>query len=213
MFSDRMFTELLHAIVELGLPVAALSWLLFYRLYSRGQLARDADSKTIGASLKAMRKAEKGSAETSDSVLHTKWMKFGGGFYGVAAAWTLIYIEASGIIGVIVHPSVLKEMFDNGLVAFVTNQITGQISTFVDAAIWFSWWPGKGHGPIAWLVVAYIAYAAGLNLARYETGFGSRVVELDSRTRWRSLVPFRKKSAGRSVEEVGDSPGPPSGRD
>jgi hypothetical protein len=137
-------------------------------------------------------------------------MKFGGGFYGVAAAWTLIYIEASGIIGVILHPSVLKKMFDNGLVNLLTNQISGQVNTFVDAAIWFSWWPGKGRNLVVWLAVAYVGYVGGLKLARYETGFGSRVIALDSRARWRSLVPFRKERAEISKDEGGDQLGPPS---
>ncbi len=207
MFSDRTLNELLHAILELGLPVAVLSWLLFYRLYSRGDLARDADHKAIDASLKTMRKTEKESAQTSDSVLHTKWMKFGGGFYGAAAAWTLIYMEASGIIGAILHPSVVKQMFQNGLVSLITQQITGQITNLVDAAIWFTWWPDKGHGPIIWLAVAYVAYIAGLNLARYEMGFGSRVVELDSRARWRSLIPFRKERVEASSDEGADRSG------
>ena len=204
-------SDLPLAILELGLPVTALTWLLFYRLYSRGQLARDADHKTIDASLKQIRKVEKNSKETSDSMLHAKWMKFGGGFYGVAAAWTLIYIEASGIVGVILHPSVIKETFQKGLGDLIANQISGQITTLVDAAIWFSWWPDKGHGPIVWLAVAYVAYIAGLNLARYETGFGSRVVELDSRARWRSLIPFRKERVEVSNDEGEDQLGPPSG--
>jgi hypothetical protein len=163
------------------------------------------------ASLKTIRKAEKESKEKSDSVLHSKWMKFGGGFYGVAAAWTLIYIEVSGIINVVFHPSVVKDVFNNGLVSFITNQITGQIATLVDAATWFSWWPGKGHSPVVWFVVAYVAYIAGLNLARYETGFGSRVVELDSRARWRSFIPFRKERAEMSNDEGEDRSDPPSG--
>lgn len=204
-----MSTELLHAIFELGLPVAALTWLLFYRLYSRGELVRDADHKAIDASLKEIRKTEKESKETSDSLLHAKWMKFGGGFYGVAAAWTLIYIEASGIVGVILHPSVLRDMFRNGIVHLIVQQITGQVTTLIDAAIWFTWWPDKGHGPILWFVVAYVAYMAGLNLARYEIGFGSRVVELDSRARWRSLVPFRKSRDEAVKEEGGNRIGPP----
>ena len=204
-------SELPLAILEIGLPVTALSWLLFYRLYSRGELARDADRKSIDERLKAMRKAEKESKKTSDSVLHSKWMKFGGGFYGVAAAWTLIYIEGSGIVSVILHPSVIKEMFQKGLGDLIANQIFGQIATLVDAATWFSWWPGKGHSPIAWFVVAYVAYIAGLNLARYETGFGSRVVELDSRARWRSFIPFRKERAEMSNDEGEDRLDPPSG--
>lgn len=187
-----MMSELLHAVLELGLPVAAMSWLLFYRLYSRGELARDASHKSIDASLKEIRKAGKASKETSDSILHAKWMKFGSGFYGVAAAWTLIVIEASGVIDVIAHPSTLEKMFRNGPGDFVAKQISNQVTTLVDVAIWFSWWPGNGHGPVAWVVVAYVAYVAGLNLARYETHFGSRVVGLDSRSQWRAWIPFGK---------------------
>lgn len=190
-----MLSELPRAILEIGLPVAVLSWLLFYRLYSRGELARDADRKAIGASLKSIRKAQKESRATSDSLLHAKWMKFGGGFYGVAAAWTLIYIEASGVVGVIAHPSTVPDMFRNGIGGFIAQQISGQVSTFVDAATWFNWWPGRGHDPIVWFGVAYVAYIAGLELARFETRIGSRVVELDSRERWLSMTPFRKARA------------------
>lgn len=203
-----MLSELPHAIFEIGLPVAVLSWLLFYRLYSRGELARDADRKAIGASLKSMRKAQKESKETPDSLLHAKWMKFGGGFYGVAAAWTFIYINASGVIGVILHPSTVQDMFRNGIGGFISQQITGQIDTFVDAATWFSWWPGKGHDLIVWFAVAYAAYIAGLELARFETGFGHRVVELDSRECWLSMIPFRKDRNEAVKEERGDQAGP-----
>jgi hypothetical protein len=201
-----MLSELPRAILEIGLPVAALSWLLFYRLYSRGELARDADRKAIGANLKSIRKAQKESRSTSDSLLHTKWMKFGGGFYGVAAAWTLIYIEASGIVGVVLHPSTVQDMFRGGIGGFIAQQISGQVSTFVDAAIWFNWWPGRGHDPLVWFGVAYVAYIAGLELARFETRIGSRVAELDSRERWASMVPLRKASALAAKEEEGARP-------
>jgi hypothetical protein len=197
-----MLSELPRAILEIGLPVALLSWLLFYRLYSRGELARDADRKAIGASLKSIRKAQKESKQASDSLLHAKWMKFGGGFYGVAAAWTLIYIEASGAVGAIAHPSTVQDMFRNGIGGFIAQQISGQVSSLVDAAIWFTWWPGRGHNPIVWFGVAYAAFIAGLELARFETRIGSRAVELESRERWASMVPFRKARAD-AVDEKG----------
>jgi len=198
------FYELLRAILELGLPVAALSWLLFYRLYSRGVLARDADHKTIGASLKTIRKEQKESEDKPDSLMEGKWMKFGGGFYGVAAAWTLLYIEASGIVDIVAHPSSLLKMFDKGIGGFIAQKISGQVTTFVDAATWFSWWPGRGHSPVVWFVVAYVAYLAGLNLARRETGLGHHVVALDSRAWWRSQVPFAKRRA--PVDDDGADP-------
>jgi hypothetical protein len=190
-----MLSEFLRAAFELGVPVAALSWLLFYRLYTRGVLARDADHQTINASLKTIRNEEKESEETPDSLAHAKWMEFGGGFYGVAAAWTLIYIEASGIVEIILHPSVLLEMFHKGIGEFIAHKISDQVTSFVDAATWFSWWPGRGHGPVVWFVVAYGAYLVGLNLARYETGIGRRAIALDSRAWWRSLVPFPRQRA------------------
>lgn len=206
---SSMLPELLRAILELGLPVAALSWLLFYRLYSRGVLARDADRKAIHENLKTIRKEQKESKEKPDSLVHAKWMKFGGGFYGVAAAWTLIYNEASGIVGVVLHPSVVLKMFDNGIGDFIEQKISSQVTSLVDAATWFSWWPGHGHSPVVWLAVAYVAYIAGLNVARYESGFGSRVVELDSRAWWRSLVPFPRARAETVKEGSGDQLHPP----
>jgi len=204
-----MLSEFLRAALELGLPVAALSWLLFYRLYSRGELARDAGHKAIHANLKEIKNAQKVSDEPSDSLLHAKWMKFGGGFYGVAAAWTLLFIEASGIVDVMAHPSRVEQMFRNGPGDFLAKQIAGQVTTLVDASIWFAWWPGKGQGPLVWVAVAYVAYLAGLNLARYETGFGSQVVGLDSRARWRVLNPFHRSRSERSKKKAETSRAPP----
>jgi hypothetical protein len=181
-----MLLYFLRATVELGLPVAALSWLLFYRLYHRGELARDADRKAIRESLKLIRSEAKKSKTPSDSVLHAKWMRFGGGFYGVAALWTLVVMEASGIIGAIADPSSLEGMFHGGLVEFGVNLLVNQLTSFVQALVWFSWWSGEEHHVFGWIAVAYIGYIVGLNLARHETVLGRRLVGLDRRGRLRS---------------------------
>jgi len=187
-----MLSELLRATFELGLPVAALSWLMFYRLYCRGELARDADRSAIRMSLREIRKETKQSQEHADSMLHAKWMKFGGGFYGTAAVWTLFVIEASGVAGTIAHPSGLEAMLSNGPARLIANWVGNQISTLIQAALWFAWWPEKGESPVVWVLIAYAAYLAGLNIARYENRLGGRIVGLDSRARWRSLVARRK---------------------
>ncbi|MGA9335638.1 MAG: hypothetical protein WBV39_15265 [Rudaea sp.] len=182
-----MLTYLLRATFELGLPVAALSWLLFYRLYSRGELARDADRKAIESSLKQVVEASKKSDTPADSVLHAKWMKFGGGFYGVAALWTLIVIEASGVLGTLADPSsTLKAMFSHGLIEFIVSLLVNQFTTFVQALIWFNWWPDKQHDLAVWVAVAWLGYLAGLNLARHETTFGHRVTSWHWRAQLRS---------------------------
>jgi hypothetical protein len=188
-FAARIATMLfflLRVTVELGVPVAALTWLLFYRLYHRGELARDANHKAIRSSLKAMKAAAKESKTPADSVLHAKWMRLGGGFYGVAALWTLVVMEAGGIVNAIVEPSSVEDMFRGGVVDFGVNLLVGQITTFVQALVWFTWWSGNEHHVFGCIAIAYLGYLAGLNLARRETAVGSRLVGLDWRARVRS---------------------------
>ncbi len=180
--------NLLHAIFELGLPVAALSWLLFYRLYSRGELARDADRKAIRAGLKQIRQESKTSKAPADSILQKKWMRFGGGFYGVAALWTLIVIEVGGALSAIAHPSSIGDMFRGGLIDFVVNWVVNQFSTFLQALLWFNWWAVRGSSQGACFVVALIGYTAGLELARYEHAIGNRLAGWDWRAQLRARL-------------------------
>lgn len=177
---------LLRAVFELGLPVAALSWLLFYRLYSRGELARDADRKALSLGLKRIKRASKTKDAPSDSLLHKKWMKLGGGFYGVAALWTLLVMETGGIVKAIVHPSSIENWFRDGVVEFIINWVVGQFTTFMQAFLWFSWWPDGRHEMFGWVAVALVGYLAGTRLARYETTFGSRLIDWHWRTQLRS---------------------------
>lgn len=179
---------LLQAVVELGLPVAGLSWLLFYRLYSRGELDRDADHKTIRTSLRQIRKATKASPDHGGNLLHAKWMKFGGGFYGVAALWTLIVLEGGGLLNLILHPSSIEGMFKGGLVDFAVNWLVNQFTTIVQAFTWFSYWPRESGGFFGWIAVAYAGYLLGLNLARREAALVNRLVGFDWRARVRNYL-------------------------
>jgi hypothetical protein len=203
-----MLLDLLRATVELGLPVAALSWLFFYRLYSRGELARDADHKAIRSGLKQIRAESKRSQTPADGILHTKWMKFGGGFYGAVALWTIIVLEAGGVVSMIAHPSSIEEMFRGGLVEFIVSLLTSQITTFVQAFTWFTWWSGRGHDPLVWIVVAYAGYIAGLNLARRETALGDRLAGLDWRARLRSWFGGRKDIRAQAPNRIDPVRGP-----
>lgn len=185
--------NLLRAIIELGLPVAALSWLLFYRLYNRGELARDADHKTIRSSLKQIKTSSKNGDKQADHILHKKWMKFGGGFYGVAALWTLIVIEVSGVVSVIAHPSRnIESMFEGGVINFIVGWAFGQVTTFVQAITWFNWWAGKGQSIVFWFLAAMAGYFAGQELARHETALGQRLVDWDWRVQLQTWFGGRK---------------------
>lgn len=183
----------LDAIVELGLPVATLSWLLFYRLYSRGELDRGADHKTIRAGLKQIRKSAKRAGKAHDSILHHKWMRFGGGFYGVAAVWTLIVMEVSGIVSTLLHPQQLEAMFNGGIIGFVVNLLVNQFLTFMSALTWFTYWSNGHHDLFTQLAVAYGCYILGLNVARLEVPGANRWVEMD----WRAELRGAFRNTGR----------------
>lgn len=72
--------------------MAMLSWFLFAQLYDSGDMDRDADRKAIKSKLKSV-KTNKSSGEC----IHESWMKFGSGFYGLAALWTFVAIEATDL--------------------------------------------------------------------------------------------------------------------
>jgi hypothetical protein len=96
-----MIVDILKAIIELGLPLALLSWLIFMRLFISGELDRQSDRKGIERGVKKIKASFKGEkkrtfAEKSKTdLVFEKWMYFGSGFYGLAALWTLVVIEVS----------------------------------------------------------------------------------------------------------------------
>jgi hypothetical protein len=200
-------SDFLIAVVELGLPIAALSWLLFNRLYSRGDLARDADRKAIRAGLKQIKSETKKSQAPADSILHAKWMRFGGGFYGVAALWTLIVIETGGLAAFVAHPSSLEAMFKDGVIGFLVNLVVNQFTGFLQALLWFNWWSARGHNSVTWIAVAWFAYLGGLNLARRETALGSQLVGFDWRAQLRSRL-----GGSRDDERAAADRDPPAAR-
>ena len=179
-----VLSHILVAVLQLGLPVAAISWMLFYRLYVTGELPRDADKKAIRKGLKQIRKASKKAATRSSNLLHNKWMKFGGGFYGVAALWTLLVMEGQGVVQTVEHPGSLVGMFDDGIVDFVVQMLTNQITTFVNALVWFGFWAER-VGFFTGVLVAYGGYALGLRASRYEFGLATQVLAMDWRVQLR----------------------------
>ena len=55
-----MIVDLLKAIIELGLPLALLSWLIFMRLFISGELDRQSDRKGIERGVKKIKASFKG---------------------------------------------------------------------------------------------------------------------------------------------------------
>ena len=138
-----MIVDLLKAIIELGLPLALLSWLIFMRLFISGELDRQSDRKGRERGVKKIKASFKGEKKRTfaekykTDLVFEKWMYFGSGFYGLAALWTLLVIEVSELIGFVFNFPGLDALFGDGLIAFLFNFAMNQLSNLISAFVWF----------------------------------------------------------------------------
>ncbi len=160
-----ILVEVLEAIFKLGLPVLVLSWLLIHRQYQTGEIAADADRQTVKSSLKKIRKAWRKDKKGRYNLIENKWMRFGGGFYGITALTTFILIELGEAVDFVVNISGVGKLLEDGLLNFVVNLLVNQFQNFIAAIIWFAYWGDDDRSIVVWIAVPYASYLLGLNLA------------------------------------------------
>ncbi len=164
------------ATIQIGLPLTAMSWLMFNWLYGAGQLPREAGHKAIRDHLDSLRKHHKTSKTRRGNYLYRQWMLFGGGFYGLSVLWTLLVIETLELIGFIVDFD-MQALLADGVIAMLISFALAQLGNIVSALLWFGYWPDNGGAIIPWVVMAYAGYLYGIHLAR----------ERQTLHRWRDL--------------------------
>ena len=96
--------------------------------------------KALQAELKTLSKDKENRVKKGDPI-HNKWMKFGGGFYGVVAMLTLLVIEWSDIKGF--GLSGFREIFNNfgieKLIELVIDMVISSILIrFEVDVLWFN---------------------------------------------------------------------------
>ncbi len=157
--------SLIKSVLFLGFPVLLIGWFLLGRLYKSGRLDRDATGKRLKVALEKIK--EETSADKSDR-LQSQLMKFGGGFYGVTALWTLIVQELTDLVRFASNlAEELARIFADGIIDLVVNLLVNQFTNFVTAILWFAFWPDQtGSSTIVVLAIAYAGYLVGLRLAR-----------------------------------------------
>lgn len=162
-----MLYEFVEALIRAGLPVALLSFVLVYWSLHRGHLTETSSMKALKQELKQLRKNKKERAKTGDP-LHNKWMKFGGGFYGVIAMLTLIVIEWSDVKQLSLNG--LQAIIDDIGIGLVIDLVIESFKNFIAAMIWPLYWMDEIDTNRIWLwfIAAYAGYSGGTNLARYQ---------------------------------------------
>jgi hypothetical protein len=107
-----MIAEIFRAALFAGLPVGVVSYLLFWWALRSEYLERTTNlkhfakevsrlSKMHSKNKKKNRNDKKGKESEAGGVkmnpVHNKWIKFGGGFYGVVALMTFVIVETGEI--------------------------------------------------------------------------------------------------------------------
>jgi len=95
--------------------------------------------------------------------LHSKWMQFGGGFYGVVAVFTYLLIELAEVRDFVAN---FADLFRGGLIGMVVNFFIESLRNFIAAIAWPAYWLGRISGdPWMWVLGAYGGYWLGSKLA------------------------------------------------
>ena len=162
-----MLTDVLEAVVKIGLPVMLLAYILLRQLYQAGTLDPCDDEKTVDKQLGKLRKDK--DSKVQSNLLQAKWMQFGGGFYGLAALWTFAVIEVFQFIGFVRNFPGFEALFKNGVINLAVDIFVNQIQNLVAAFVWFTYWAPHGSTIGWWILVAYVSYLLGMYLARATT--------------------------------------------
>ncbi len=162
-----MLIDVIKAILFVGIPIGAFSFLMLYYAYFKGYLSTEVELKYAFKNPDAQQSTLSKKHKKNLVFLHSKWVTFGGGFYGLIALLTFIVIELLQIINFWLS----VEGWHDITALFTLNSL---ISMFIDsllnmlkAAIWFTYWPSilSTENYIVWILIAYIGYRFGAKFA------------------------------------------------
>lgn len=166
-----MVTEILEALLKAALPLGVFSFLMFRWSLKSGRLQGGKDHRALRVEMKALRKTTKSKKAKSRNPLHNKWMKFGGGFYGLVGLWTFLVIEALEIYDFVTGyegmDSLAQTISATSFIGLAMEFLVNSFKNFITAIIWPGYWPNVLDSQRIWIwaIMAYVGYRIGLKLA------------------------------------------------
>ena len=151
------------------LATATISFVLFFALLKQPNGAALASQKKQSKAEKQALKAELKEEQWSwHNMIMSKWMAFGGGFYGVIAVLTYVVVEFWELVDFFTSESTLWSTLTNIGVGDVVNLFVNSLMNFITAIAWPAYWLKKiDPYPVwVWFLVAYAGYTAGQFLAK-----------------------------------------------
>jgi hypothetical protein len=163
-----MNMDLVKAIFFAGLPVQIFTFIMVYYAYHKGYLSSDVNIRDAFKDKKQPDKKLSKANKKNLLFLHSKWITFGGGFYGLLALLTFIYIEIEQTVQFLITATGWQSFANlltfDAIIAIIIESFVNMIK----ALLWFSYWPDviDMQNIAIWFIAAYIGYRFGANLAQ-----------------------------------------------
>lgn len=163
-----MSMDLVKAIFYAGLPVLIFTFLMVYYAYHKGYLTSDV---TIRDVFKDKKNPDRKLSKTNKKnllFLHSKWITFGGGFYGLISLLTFIYIELEQTLQFLIHATGWQSFVNLLTFEAILGMIIESFINMIKSLLWFSYWPNvfEMENIAIWFIASYIGYRFGANLAQ-----------------------------------------------
>ena len=157
--------EYIEAAIKLAIPVMMMSWWVHSWLVRNGLVDPKSSQKETEEAVKNIRKSDEQASSDTGDFWTRRWLKFGGGFYGLTALWTFVVIEIKDFFWLITHPQQAIELLSSGFVNVLVAFLQNQAMNFVQAFTWIVNWSGHGFSLI-WFFAAYGGFYVGMKLAK-----------------------------------------------
>jgi len=163
-----MVTEAIWALLLAGLPIGLFTLAIVWWGLRNGYFPGTNDARALERELKAMKKEQVKPAEDKRSLLHKKWAKFGGGFYGIVAFFTYLVVEVTEITTMIINFGGFLDFLKKLDMGVIVSVFVEAITNFITAMVWPVYWMDRiDTSQIGfWFAAAYSGYWLGLHLAR-----------------------------------------------
>ena len=165
-----MIVEILKALFLAGIPVALISYYFVSKTTSKMPL-KASKSKEMTQELKAVQLHSKPEENKLTSMLHQKWLKFGGGFYGLLAFITYLHIELYQVIEFLQNFNGFADFIENIGFVMILNFFIEAIMNLVTAFVWPIYW--TKFLPIGslwvWIFVSFVCYSTATKFALHQS--------------------------------------------
>lgn len=204
-----MLLELLRAIAAAGLPVGLVAyglvwWSLRHGYIGPSDSVREVEqrfkqvSKEKAAARKNRKRASRHAGKQVEqpralapsggpgmNPVHAKWLKFGGGFYGVVGLLTYGVVELRELRDFLLGFESLSALFAGFGLDMLIGLVVEAVKNFVVAIAWPVYWMSgiRSNHIWIWFVVAYAGYWAGAKLA-LRRFTGGRIGQGDSSSQY-----------------------------